>query len=93
MNEQYAELLGDALRGAAALKKDKRFKDSVPLVPVVDGALFKNDPKLVTITAVSAKGDELYEVAFTKPMLADIVAHFSEYLANWPEEKEEKTNE
>ena len=90
MNEQYAELLGNALKGAAALKKDKRFKDSVPLVPVVDGALFKDDPKLVTITAVSAKGDELYEIAFTKPMLADIVAHFSEYLDKWPEDREEK---
>lgn len=90
MDKQYADHLSCALKGAATLEKDKRFKDATPLAPLADGALFNDEPHLVTITAVSAKGDELYEVAFTKVMAADIVAHFSEYLAKWPEDKEEK---
>lgn len=74
---------------AVHLKKDKRFADVKPLVPIVDGLLAKEDPKLITITAVG-ESDEHYVVVFTKEMAKETADRFYEFIKRI--EAEEKTN-
>lgn len=74
---------------AVHLKKDKRFADVKPLVPIVDGLLGSDDPKLITITAVG-ESDEHYVVVFTKEMAKETADRFYEFIKRI--EAEEKTN-
>ena len=59
---------------AVHLKKDKRFADVKPLVPIVDGLLGSDDPKLITITAVG-ESNEPYAVVFTTVSYTHLRAH------------------
>lgn len=68
---------------AVHLKKDKRFADVKPLVPIVD------DPKLITITAVG-ESDEHYVVVFTKEMAKETADRFYAFIKRL--EDEEKAN-
>lgn len=74
---------------AVHLKKDKRFADVKPLVPIVDGLLGSDDPKLITITAVG-ESNEPYTVVFTKEMAKETADRFYEFIKRI--EAEEKTN-
>lgn len=74
---------------AVHLKKDKRFADVKPLVPIVDGLLGSDDPKLITITAVG-ESNEPYAVVFTKEMAKETADQFYEFINRI--EDEGKTN-
>ena len=74
---------------AVHLKKDKRFADVKPLVPIVDGLLGSDDPKLITITAVG-ESNKPYAVVFTKEMAKETADRFYEFIKRI--EAEEKTN-
>lgn len=74
---------------AVHLKKDKRFADVKPLVPIVDGLLGSDDPKLITITAVG-ESNEPYVVVFTKEMAKETADRFYEFINRI--EDEGKTN-
>ena len=74
---------------AVHLKKDKRFADVKPLVPIVDGLLGSDDPKLITITAVG-ESNEPYVVVFTKEMAKGTADRFYAFIKRI--EAEEKTN-
>lgn len=64
---------------AVHLKKDKRFTDVKPLVPIVDGLLGSDDPKLITITAVGESNEPLV-VVFTKEMAKETADRFYEFI-------------
>lgn len=74
---------------AVHLKKDKRFADVKPLVPIVDGLLGSDDPKLITITVVG-ESNEPYAVVFTKEMAKETADRFYAFIKRL--EDEEKTN-
>ena len=74
---------------AVHLTKDKRFADVKPLVPIVDGLLGSDDPKLITITAVG-ESNAPYAVVFTKEMAKETADRFYEFIKRI--EAEEKTN-
>lgn len=74
---------------AVHLKKDKRFADVKPLVPIVDGLLGSDDPKLIMITAVG-ESNEPYVVVFTKEMAKETADRFYAFIKRI--EAEEKTN-
>ena len=74
---------------AVHLKKDKRFADVKPLVPIVDGLLGSDDPKLITITVVG-ESNEPYAVVFTKEMAKETADRFYEFINRI--EDEGKTN-
>lgn len=77
------------VNAAVHLKKDKRFADVKPLVPIVDGLLGSDDPKLITITAVG-ESNEPYVVVFTKKMAKETADRFYEFINRI--EDEEKAN-
>lgn len=81
-------LLAYAVRGAKALEEDKRFDGVKPLAPFRSGALWEGGEKFVTITAVDAGANEIYEIAFSRQMATEVVEHFTEYLSRWDEEGE-----
>lgn len=87
--EKLKSVLDIGVRAAMRLKKDKRFDNVEPLVPIVDGLLAKEDPKLITITAVG-ESDEHYVVVFTKEMAKETADRFYEFIKRI--EAEEKTN-
>ena len=74
---------------AVHLKKDKRFADVKPLVPIVDGLLGSDDPKLIMITAVG-ESNKSYAVVFTKEMAKETADRFYAFIKRL--EDEEKTN-
>lgn len=74
---------------AMNLKRDKRFADVKPLVPIVDGLLANEDPKLITITAVG-ECNKPYSVVFTKEMARETADRFYEFIKRI--EAEEKAN-
>ena len=87
--EKLKEALVIGVSAAVHLKKDKRFVDVKPLVPVVDGLLANADPKFITITAVG-ESNEPYAVVFTKEMAKETADRFYEFIKRL--EDEEKTN-
>lgn len=87
--EKLKEALVIGVSAAVHLKKDKCFVDVKPLVPIVDGLLAKEDPKLITITAVG-ESDEHYVVVFTKEMAKETADRFYAFIKRL--EDEEKTN-
>lgn len=87
--EKLKEALVIGVSAAVHLKKDKRFVDVKPLVPVVDGLLASTDPKFITITAVG-ESNEPYVVVFTKEMAKETADRFYEFINRI--EDEGKTN-
>ena len=87
--EKLREAVIIGTSAARNLKKDKRFNNTEPLVPIVDGLLAKEDPKLITITAVG-ESDEHYVVVFTKEMAKETADRFYAFIKRL--EDEEKTN-
>lgn len=89
--EKLKEALVIGVSAAVHLKKkkDKRFVDVKPLVPVVDGLLANADPKFITITAVG-ESNEPYVLVFTKEMAKETADRFYEFIKRL--EGEEKTN-
>lgn len=87
--EKLREAVIIGTSAARNLKKDKRFNNTEPLVPIVDGLLGSDDPKLITITAVG-ESNEPYAVVFTKEMAKETADRFYEFIKRI--EAEEKTN-
>lgn len=87
--DKLKEALVIGVSAAVHLKKDKRFVDVKPLVPVVDGLLANADPKFITITAVG-ESNEPYVVVFTKEMAKETADRFYEFIKRI--EEEEKAN-
>ncbi len=87
--EKLKSVLDIGVRAAMHLKKDKRFDNVEPLVPVVDGAL-TGDSRFITITAVGAKGNEAYVLVFTKEMAKETADRFYDFIKRI--EDEEKVN-
>lgn len=88
--EKLKEALVIGVSAAVHLKKDKRFVDVTPLVPVVvDGLLANADPKFITIIAVG-ESNESYVLVFTKEMAKETADRFYEFIKRI--EAEEKAN-
>lgn len=77
--EKLREAVIIGTSAARNLKKDRRFVDVKPLVPVVDGLLASTDPKFITITAVG-ESNEPYVVVFTKEMAKETADRFYEFI-------------
>lgn len=77
--EKLREAVIIGTSAARNLKKDKRFVDVKPLVPVVDGLLANADPKFITITAVG-ESNEPYVLVFTKEMAKETADRFYEFI-------------
>lgn len=87
--EKLKEAVIIGTSAARNLKKDKRFNDTEPLVPIVDVLLANADPKLITIIAVG-ESDEHYVIVFTKEMAKETADRFYEFIKRI--EAEEKAN-
>lgn len=76
---------------ARRLKKDKRFNEFEPLIPVtVERVATSADPKYITITAVSAEGDDVYGLAFTKETAKETADCFYGLIKRIEDEEENK---
>ena len=87
--DKLREAVTVGVLAARNLKKDGRFNNTEPLVPIVDALLANADPKLITITAVG-ESDEHYVIVFTKEMAKETADRFYEFIKRI--EAEEKAN-
>lgn len=87
--EKLREAVIIGTSAARNLKKDRRFNNTEPLVPIVDALLANADPKLITITAVG-ESDEHYVVVFTKEMAKETADRFYDFIKRLDDE--EKTH-
>lgn len=87
--EKLREAVIIGTSAARNLKKDRRFNNTEPLVPIVDGLLANADPKLITISAVG-ESNEHYVIVFTKETAKETADRFYEFIKRI--EEEEKAN-
>lgn len=84
--KKLKSVLGIGVQAAMHLKKDKRFDNVEPLVPVVDGAP-AGEPRFITITAVGTKGNEVYVLVFTKEMAKETADRFYDFIKRIEDEE------